>query len=78
MARMNYSTRGGNVGSMKKAAKADFVPGLARRARAGEKPEVTLRPGGITETQFEREARRNGLGYTKYKGGKYKLVFIGS
>ena len=75
--RGNFSTNGGNVGSMKNLAKQDFVPGLARRCKSGETPVVELRAGGITPEQFEREARNNGLGWTKYKGNKYNLAFVG-
>lgn len=73
----NFSTRGGNVGSMKRLARQDFVPGLARRCKGGEKPEVTLRPNGIQASEFERECRNYGLGYTKFKGGKYRLAYVG-
>lgn len=78
MAKMNHSTNGGNVGTMKKNARRNFIPDLARRVKDGP-VEITLRPKGITPNEFEREALRAGMGWTKYKGNtddtpRYKLV----
>ena len=71
-----FATNGGNVGSMKKLARQDFIPGLARRCKAGERPVIKLRADGISQADFERQARNYGLGWNK-KDGQYTMAYIG-
>lgn len=73
---MKFFTAGGNVGSMARKNRRDWLNGIAAKARKGM---VTMsldgRKGGIEKSEFEKELTNRGLGWT-YNGGRYHIVSL--
>ena len=72
MARMNFSTRGGNVNSLKNASRKAWLDGVRRKAAMPMRDAFVAfaeRKGGMTATELERWLLQNNIGYVKVSGG---------
>lgn len=69
--RMNFSTRGGNVGSRKNASRQEWLAGIRRKARSGrgELVKFTERPGRMTTAELVAWFKSERIEFNAVEGG---------
>jgi len=61
------------VNRMKNIARNGFLSSLVAKAHAGQRPDITLKPKGVTCEELEKYLKANNCGWTKHAGGRYVI-----